>query len=127
MKVNLNVNQSSANFGMAIKIQPSEDKKVASYLSRKLVTVKDAIELNKYYESQKNIPHDIYLSTTSFSRDVNERFQAAIGGYTFIKKNPLSAIKKAVSVANSYNNEAQTFEAKTSGLYGVINKIINNK
>lgn len=53
MKVNLNVNQSSANFGMAIKIQPSEDKKVASYLSRKLVTVKDAIELNKYYESQK--------------------------------------------------------------------------
>lgn len=127
MNVNLNTPQSAPSFGMAIKITPAKEKKVASYLSRNLESTKDTIELNKYYENQKNNPHNIYLSIVNHERNGDERFQAAIGGFTFIKKNPLSAIKKAVSVADSYYKENQAFEAKTAGLSKIIDKIVNKK
>lgn len=124
MKVNFNSQSISPQFGMALKVVDSEKENVKNYLVNNIETTKDAVKLNQYIESQKNNPMDIYLSTTRIQNTGEEKLKANIGGHDIIEKNPIKAIKKAIQYADKYNNEKLAVEAKSSGLFRIISKLM---
>lgn len=111
-------------FGMAIKAHKSKESLVQNYLFRKIDNIEDTIKLNKYIESQKHNPVDIYLSTEGIKNTDSEKLTASVGGRQITDKNPLNAIKKAITYANKYNDEKIAAETKNSGLLSVISKIL---
>jgi len=125
MQINFTPAHTNPNFRMAIKVEPAEKLKVKDYLSRKIDNIKDTVELNKLIERELTNPVDIYLSTTTVSRSVDEKLRAMVGGYEFISKNPLKTIRKAVKDANKVYDEKLSYEARIKGSDQIISKIIN--
>ncbi len=124
MKVNFDLSQNTPKFGMAIKVQDTQKGLVKNYLFRQINNIEDTIQLNKYIETQKNNPIDIYLSTTGITNSPQEKLKAVVGGWEIIGKKSLKVIKKAITYANKYNEERIANEAKNSGSSVIITKLL---
>lgn len=125
MNINFNTSKNvTPQFGMAIKAHKAAESNVKNYLFRNIDSIEDTIKLNKYIESQKHNPVDIYLSTEGPAKSDNEKLTAIVGGRKISDKNPLNAIKKAITYANEYHDEKIANETKNSGLLAVISKIL---
>ena len=123
MKINT-IPHNKTTFGMAVITPAAEKEKVRDYLQRHITTEKEVIKLNMYIEEQKNNPIDIYIATTEKSRTQNEKFKAIVGGREYISKNPIKAIRKAISSANSFYAEKLVNEAKCAGKHMIIAKLL---
>lgn len=124
MQVNLNTQNYAPKFGMAFKVPDAQKTNVQNYLIKHIERIEDTVKLNKFIESQKNNPADIYLLTEGIKNSESEKIKAVIGGREIIGKNPLKVIQKAVGYANKEYNEKMAHEAKYLGLLNVISKLM---